>query len=81
MTLENLDETACAGQTITAVLTGNSSNNSIYDHDYVCCTTGSGLNGILQVSGNADIDPRLVYGVHIVITGTSNTPADNVPQP
>lgn len=68
ITLTGLDEAQCAGQTITAVLTG-AANASLAENDYSCCTTGDGTSEVLTVI--QDVNPELVLGVHVVITGVN----------
>jgi hypothetical protein len=86
VTLTDLAETACAGQTINVVLSGADGTSlgnaaGITGNNYPCCSTGNATTEILTVPAGQNIDPRLVYGVHVVITGQSNTAADTNPQP
>jgi len=87
--LEGLDTTACAGQKINLILTDEAGNilSPLPSPDpelgpatkiFTCCGTDEGAGGVLNIA-DRDIDPRLVYSVHVVITGQSNPPPSAQP--
>lgn len=76
------DETACADQKINLILSdidgdimGTATDPALGNATkiFTCCGAGSGDGGLLDID-ELNIDPRLVYGVHLVITGESNPP-------
>lgn len=84
VTLDNLDEAGCSGQTITITLSGNSvvspnppaaSTASLTELQKVCCDNTDSDTEVLSVIGNAvgaaeEVNAESVQGVHVVITGS-----------
>jgi hypothetical protein len=69
ITLTGLDEVHRAGQKITATLSG-AANASLTEVTYNCCSTGDGTSEVLAITDA--VNPELVTGVHVVITGPAS---------
>jgi hypothetical protein len=80
--LNGLNETACAGQAINLILTDEAGaplpNITAQGQDFTCCGVGEGQGGLLDITA-LNVDPRLVDGIHVLITGQSVPPTSAQP--
>jgi hypothetical protein len=68
VTLTGLDEAGCAGQTITATLSG-AGNASLEELTKTCCDNGTSTEEVLDATAAPVVRAEDVTGVHVVITG------------